>query len=75
MEITEFDVSLGQLVTRILSAEEEADLSFIQNRGILDISYNPEDSHEDQIASVIAQYISKGYSQEEAEFLANNLVG
>ena len=74
MEITEFDVSLGQLVTRTLSAEEEADLVFIQNRGILDITYNPEDSHEDQITSVVAQYISKGYSQEKAESLAASFV-
>lgn len=74
MEITEFDVLLGQLVTRILSAEEEADLTFIQNRGIVDIIYNHEDSREDQITSVVAQYISKGYSQEEAESLAASFV-
>jgi hypothetical protein len=74
MEITEFDVSLGQLVTRTLSAEEEAELTAINNRGLLSISYSLEDSREDQVSSVISQYVSKGYSQEEAEFLAASLV-
>jgi hypothetical protein len=74
MEITEFDVSLGQLVTRTLSAEEEAELTAINNRGLLSISYSLEDSREDQITSVVAQYISKGYSQEKAESLAANFV-
>lgn len=75
MEITEFDVSLNQLVTRILSIEEEEDLLFIQNRGVLDISYDLEDSYEDRLASVVAQYVSKGYSQEEAESKAILFVG
>ena len=74
MEIIEFDVSLGQLVTRTLSAEEEADLIFIQNRGIFDITYSLQDSREDQVSSVISQYVLKGYSQEEAESLAASFV-
>jgi hypothetical protein len=57
-----------------LSAEEEADLIFIQNRGIFDITYSLQDSREDQVSSVISQYVLKGYSQEEAESLAASFV-
>lgn len=75
MEITEFDVSLGQLVTRTLSAQEEADILAIQNAGLNMISYNVEDTREDKITAVIQQYMSMGYSQAQAADMAEKFVG
>lgn len=74
MEITEFDVSLGQLVTRTLSAEEEAEIIAIQNAGLKIISYSIEDSYEDKVASVKAQYMEWGHSEEDAEAFAIGFV-
>lgn len=75
MEITEFDVSLGQLVTRTLSAEEEADILAIQNAGLKMVSYDIEDTREDKITAVIQQYMDMGYSQAEAASMAEKFVG
>ena len=74
MEITEFDVFLGQLVTRTLSPEEEADILAIQNMGVRVFNYNIEDSYEDKIASVKAQYLAFGYTEEQSQAFAVNFV-
>lgn len=74
MEITEFDVSLGKLVTRTLTAQEEADILAINSMGVINFSYNIEDSYENKIASVKAQYMAIGKTEEEAEAFAINFV-
>ena len=75
MEITEFDVSQGKLVTRTLSAEEEAEIMAIQNAGLKVFHYSVEDSHQDKINMLVSQYKSAGYSQEESESKAILIVG
>ena len=74
MEITEFDVSLQQLVTRTLTQEEADMITFAHNKGLNAVKYNIDDTYEDKIASVTAQYIELGYSQEKAEELAVKFV-
>jgi len=75
MEITEFDVSQGKLVTRTLSAEEEADIMAIQNAGLKMFSYNVEDSYQDKVDMLVSQYESAGYTKEEATDIAKKIVG
>ena len=75
MEITEFDVSQGKLVTRTLSAEEEADIMAIQNAGLKMFSYNVEDSYQDKVDMLVSQYECEGYTKEEATDIAKKIVG
>jgi hypothetical protein len=75
MEITEFDVSQGKLVTRTLSAEEESEIMAIQNAGLKMFSYNIEDSYQDKINMLSYQYESVGYTEEEAIEIAKKIVG
>ena len=75
MEITEFNVSQGKLVTRTLSAEEEADIMAIQNAGLKMFSYNVEDSYQDKVDMLVSQYESAGYTKEEATDIAKKIVG
>ena len=75
MEITEFDVSQGKLITRTLSAEEEAEIMAIQNAGLKMFRYNVEDSYDDKLNMLISQYESAGYSNEEAIENAKKMIG
>ena len=75
MEITEFDVSQGKLITRTLSAEEEAEIMAIQNAGLKMFRYNVEDSYDDKLNMLISQYESAGYSNEQAIENAKKMIG
>lgn len=75
MEITEFDVSQGKLITRTLSAEEEAEIMAIQNAGLKMFSYNVEDSYDDKLNMLVSQYESAGYSNEQAIENAKKMIG
>jgi hypothetical protein len=75
MEITEFDVSQGKLITRTLSAEEEAEIMAIQNAGLKVFNYNVEDSYQDKFNMLVSQYESAGYAKEEAESTARLIIG
>jgi len=74
MKITEYNVSLQQLVERELTQEEIDFFNSPTSKGLA-VKWNLEDSKQDQILDIVSQYVAKGYSQQEAEFLANNLVG
>jgi hypothetical protein len=75
MEITEFDVSQGKLITRTLSAEEEAEIMAIQNAGLKVFSYNVEDAYQDKFNMLVSQYESAGYTREDAESTARLIIG
>ena len=75
MEITEFDVSQGRLITRTLSVEEESEIIAIQNAGLKVFSYNVEDSYQDKFNMLVSQYESAGYTREEAESTARLIIG
>ena len=75
MEITEFDVSQGKLITRTLSAEEEAEIMAIQNAGLKMFRYNVEDSYDDKLNMLVSQYESAGYSNEQAIENAKKMIG
>ena len=74
MEINEFDVSLGVIVTRLLSEEEASQIVVKNDLENASISYSLDDTYEQKIASVTFQYLARGHSQEEAESLAANFV-
>jgi hypothetical protein len=75
MEITEFDVSQGKLITRTLSAEEEAEIMAIQNAGLKVFSYNVEDAYQDKFNMLVSQYESAGYTREDAESTVRLIIG
>jgi hypothetical protein len=74
MKITEYNVALQQLVERDLTQEEIDFFNSPMSKSSI-VKWNLTDSKEDQILDIVSQYVAKGYSQQEAEFLANNLVG
>ena len=74
MKITEYNVALQQLIERDLTQEEIDFFNSPMSKSSI-VKWNLVDSKEDQILDIISQYVAKGHSQQEAESLANNLVG
>ena len=74
MKITEYNVALQQLIERDLTQEEIDFFNITMSKSSI-VKWNLVDSKEDQILDIISQYVAKGHSQQEAESLANNLVG
>ena len=74
MKVTEYNVALQQLIERDLTQEEIDFFNSPMSKSSI-VKWNLEDSKENQILDIISQYIANGYSQQEAESLANNLVG
>jgi hypothetical protein len=62
------------MVSRVLSEEEASQIIVKNDLEHASISYSLDDTYEQKIASVTFQYLARGHSQEEAEFLAASLV-